>query len=441
MGLTVWQEFCIAAMHAFRTLVPEPQDRIPISWRTAPFTFMQMIPFIFMAYLARRPNTRVMRVLMLPTLITTALHSAFGYVWQDPRLNVYNWGESLCAFIIIAKGIDMAFAPYGILKQGESASAVGSMEEPAVSAKKDADAPGDEQSQKRPGSSFIPAWLEDALEIMFAIRGIGWDFGRGVYIPKETRSPDRPNFLRETLMSFIAHYLLLDFFESLLKLVPGVGHPLGGSIFFSSLPPLQRYTLSTAIHFVTGCSLLAGFHMVYDLCTAVAVGLLGHSPSAWPPVVENPWGAQSLHEFWAKRWHQLLRQTFLVFGGIPGYVLFGNTGLVLGTFLASGLFHECTVYAMGRGWEWRVPVFFMMQGFSVIGERIWRMVTGRRVGGFFGRVWVYFDIVILAQPLVDSWHRRGLAGGMVIPPPLSPMRQIILPLVLPTVRRLTGLPI
>jgi Membrane bound O-acyl transferase family len=220
-----------------------------------------------------------------------------------------------------------------------------------------------------------------------------------VYTPPTTRPQERKPFLRATFFSFVAAFLLLDVLDSAIKGVPGVGDPFGGSIFFPNLPAPTRYLVSTAIHVLTGAALVTGFSMVYDLVTLFAVAVLGHSPSSWPPVMDNPWASQSLHEFWAKRWHQLFRQTFLVFGGFPGRKIGGDVGLVLGTFLASGLFHECTILAMGGEWDSRVPLFFLLQGGSVIGERIWKKTTGRRVDGLLGRLWVYFDIMILGQPL------------------------------------------
>lgn len=33
------------------------------------------------------------------------------------------------------------------------------------------------------------------------------------------------------------------------------------------------------------------------------------------------------------------------------------------------------------------------------------------------------------HPVVNGWHRRGLGGGMVIPPYISPARWILLPFV------------
>jgi len=230
------------------------------------------------------------------------------------------------------------------------------------------------------------------------------------------------------LVSFFA----LDALESFLKLWPGVQEPTGGTIFMDTLPPnfvpslpfypscmpsstkrpihlttWQKYALSTALHTVTGFAFLAGFGMCYDLLSLVGVVFLGHLPSSWPPSWDAPWLSTSLHELWARRWHQFLRQTFLVMGGFPLSFLFtlvgipGGTrlGLVLGCFAASGAFHDFAMYAMGRGLDSRVFLFFFSQGLLVIGEHLWRKVTGRRVGGLWGHVWVLAVIFIGAQPL------------------------------------------
>ncbi|KAN0123336.1 hypothetical protein V8E52_002668 [Russula decolorans] len=421
------QELAWSPARAFRTFVPPQQDRIPITWQTAPFTLLQFIPFSVLSYLVRRPDTHLIRLLLLPTLITAALHSSYGFVWNDPRHNVYHWGMASFSFVLMGKGIDLALAKTVRHKQGEDVP--GTISIPAIAAKGNPDSLQDASASDHRllASLLLPLWLQDALEFMFSMRGLGWDFGKGVHTPPTTRPQERKAFLRATLSSFLASFLLLDIIDSAIKLIPGVGDPFGGSIFFPNLPFLTRYLVSTTIHVLTGAALVVGFSMVYDLITLFAVAVLGHSPSAWPPVMDNPWASQSLHEFWAKRWHQLFRQTFLVFGGIPGRKIAGDVGLVLGTFLASGLFHECTILAMGCKWDSRVPLFFLLQGGSVIGERVWKKVTGRRVDGLLGRLWVYFDIMILGQPLVDAWHRRGLGGGMIIPPWISPARLLLVP--------------
>jgi hypothetical protein len=349
----------------------------------------------------------------------------------------------LFAAVTISKSLEFALTPEGMLKVGES--------RPGVKKGKSKSFPNgiangfaeDEGTSRNP---YVATWFYDAMEVVHTMRGLKWKFGQGIPIPQQTRPLERSTFLDATLLSFIKNFLLLDFLESCLKLFPGVGTPLGGTMFYPDLSPTARYTVSTIIHIFTGSAILAGFGMVYDLTTLFAVGVMDSSPLSWPPVMGRPWSSDSMHKFWSKEWHQLLRQTFLVFGGYPGKWLAGDIGLLLGTFLASGLFHECAMYSMGRGFDHSATLFFAAQGPVLVLERLWKKVIGRTVQGTAGRLWVYFIMFIAAQPMsmlhfcdfsvimlinsfaVSAWHRRGLGGGMVIPPIISPARWIILPL-------------
>ncbi|KAJ3791188.1 hypothetical protein GGU10DRAFT_338107 [Lentinula aff. detonsa] len=412
----------------FRLLIPEPQNRIPITPSVVPYTLSWFIPFFFLAYLARRPETYLIRLLLLPTVIATTLASAFRYCWTIPALNVYNWGQGLAAEVVIAKALEYALTPEGILRIGESQP---NQPKGKAKAESNGDASIIDEDDRTPlaksNFSSLIAAFGDALNLAHEMRGAGWKFGVGTHIPKLIRPLERDQFLKVTLWSFIKYFLLLDLLESIIKLFPGVGTPAGGSMFYQNLPILQRYIVSTTIHILTGSALLSGFHMVYDLMAFIAVYSCNDLPSSWPPVMDNPWTADSMHVFWAKRWHQLLKRTFVVYGGIPGYWIAGNTGALLGTFIASGLYHEFAIYAMGRGFDPVVPAFFALQGPVLLLERVWRVGTGRRVGGWVGRIWVYSIMFCLAQPMIDSWHKRGLGGGMVIPPFISPAK-FVLPL-------------
>jgi hypothetical protein len=299
----------------------------------------------------------------------------------------------LFAGVTIAKSLEFAFHKEGMLKVGETRPGVMKGKESA----KDHSPPAGHS-----GHPFIAQWLYDAVELIHTMRGLKWKFGRGMHIPKETKPRDRVPFLRATFISFIQNFLLLDLLESAIKLFPGVGSPVGGSIFYMNLRPIWRYSVSTLIHMMTGTSILVGFGMVYDLITLLAVSLLNSSPASWPPVLDHPWTSDSMHVFWSKRWHQLLRQTFLVLGGYPGKWIAGDLGLLFGTFVASGLYHECAMYTMGRGFDHTVSIFFTLQGPILILERMWRRLTSRRVGGLVGRLWVYSILFIGAQPLSTS---------------------------------------
>jgi hypothetical protein len=399
-----------------------------MTWTALPLLFYALVGLLYMAYLTRRPYTRVLRMLVMPTVILSAFGFSFGYVWTEPTLNVYNWGQCLWAEVIVAKALEFGLSKNGRRKLGEIR--LGEMKESLTANGNGAVAekPYMPIAIARPSYiRILPTWLREAIEVCVSMRGLGWDFGAGVYVPKHMRPLDRVFFIRATFFSFIRNFLVLDFLESLIKLFPGVGDPRGGSMFYPQLPPLQRYAISTAIHIISGSCLLAGFGMCYDLFTLICVIFLYDPPISWPPVMDDPWSSDSLHIFWAQRWHQLLRRTFIFLGGYPGNYIAGNIGAVLGTFIASGLYHECAIYAMGSGFDYRVPMFFAIQGPLLILEKVWRMTTGRRVGGWPGRLWVYFVILILGQPMVDAWHMRGLGGGVVIPPIFSPVRMIVRP--------------
>ena len=148
---------------------------------------------------------------------------------------------------------------------------------------------------------IFPSWLVDTFEVCLTLRGLGWQFGKDVKVPAEFRPLERNAFLRSNLVCFLQNYLLLDFCMAFYKLFPGVGTPSGGSIFYASMPSLYRYGLSLSLTAFAGFTLISCFDFLNATATLVGVGLLHQSPSQWPPVVDNPWLADSLHDLWAKR--------------------------------------------------------------------------------------------------------------------------------------------
>ena len=315
--------------------------------------------------------------------------------------------------VTTAKAIGYAIAPEGMLRRGETrAGEVRPTQKkhvpngypakggPTKTHLKNGLVPPHMVTSKPPAAnSFLPVWFLDVVDLMCDLRGIEWDFGQGVYVANETRPLERTVFLRAVLISFIRHYLTLDLFEFCFKSFPGVGSTQGASIFYPNLPPLQRFAVATFLHILTGASLIEGFGLCYDLCTLIGVGFFRNEPTSWPPILDNPWISDSMHSFWSRRWHQFFRHAFLIYGGYPGHKIGGNLGMIFGTFLASGLYHEFGMYNMGRGFEWNIPLIFLLQAPLLISERIFLRLTGRRVGGLFGTIWVYFCIMVLAQPL------------------------------------------
>ena len=80
-----------AAFLAFREFVPRTEDREELTWRNVPQAMLFLVPYLFMAYLVRRRDTHLMRVLLLPTLIAMTARCTFRYQWKDPRFRWYEW--------------------------------------------------------------------------------------------------------------------------------------------------------------------------------------------------------------------------------------------------------------------------------------------------------------------------------------------------------------
>ncbi|OCH95577.1 hypothetical protein OBBRIDRAFT_767390 [Obba rivulosa] len=433
MRPSVTDEMLFAAYRAYRQFIPESRDREPLTWHTVPNAFMYMLPYLFLAYLARRANTHPIRLLFLPTVIATTLRCTFQYHIETPELAHLNWVRGLAALLTIAKALDFAFARDGRFRIGETKLRRINETLPSDYHRPNVEDIQDELQAKIHRQTLLPVGLCDALEAGLSLRGIGWDYGRGQFVPPFDRPLQRGPFLKATAISILQCALIVDICESLIKLHPGVG-PYGGTLFLHDLPLYMRYTLSTIVHALAGMMIIACVRLGYDICALFAVAFLDHSPLSWPPIFNNPWAATSLHDFWARRWHQILRHVFLVYGGYPGQWIGGQCGMVIGAFLASGFFHEFGIYIVGRGLDHRATLFFVMQAAGIFLETLWKKFRSRPVGGLGGRIWTAIWILGLGQICTDAWLARGIGGALLSPAWLSPTKRFLWP----TLRHLLG---
>jgi hypothetical protein len=79
----------------FRALVPEPHERIPITGTNTSYLLLPFLPLIYMGYLARRPDTFTLRLLLLPLVVAVAVGTYFRFMWTEPQHNIYNWGQGI----------------------------------------------------------------------------------------------------------------------------------------------------------------------------------------------------------------------------------------------------------------------------------------------------------------------------------------------------------
>lgn len=261
----------------------------------------------------------------------------------------------------------------------------------------------------------VSSALWNAWDLIVNLRRIGWNGSERMHVPKPYfRVESRLTFALLSLCRLISYLLA---FDVLCKCVRSLGPetfgtPKGGTIFDPSLPPSERYIKSFIVTLLSGYSAYFIIEAVYQLHALLFTILFQQYPSQWPPLFDSPWFSTSLSSLWGRRWHQLFREYFVAVGSKPLERYFGRAGTVMGAFAVSGALHDVGMRGMGRGGD-SLPVigFFLMQGVGVSTEHAWKQVTGRRVSGIIGWLWVFCWFVLLGQVIVDVWARRGLLGA------------------------------
>jgi len=80
------------------------------------------------------------------------------------------------------------------------------------------------------------------------------------------------------------------------------------------------------------------------------------------PVFQNPIASSSLNEFWSKRWHQLLRDNFVICTYQPLSKTFGTGFGKFTVFLLSGILHDLIFAVMFRTMIYEETLFFGLHG-------------------------------------------------------------------------------
>jgi alginate O-acetyltransferase complex protein AlgI len=157
---------------------------------------------------------------------------------------------------------------------------------------------------------------------------------------------------------------------------------------------------ATAIFFV-GASLTVHFG-VFDLLAALwrSVGV------ACEELFRAPWLAQSLSEFWSRRWNLAFSEmtAIAVYRPLSGKV--GRGWALMASFLVSGLLHEMAISLPVKAGYGLPTAYFALHGMLVWVERELTR-RGRPIQGLGGRVWTLGWLVV---PLPILFHRAFLDG-------------------------------
>ncbi|KAF9446307.1 hypothetical protein P691DRAFT_804382 [Macrolepiota fuliginosa MF-IS2] len=381
--------------------IPPPETRRPLTWQSFTTDLLPSFVLYFLtAYLVLTPETRSLRVTLLPvslwSFFRTATHIDLVHGLKHREGLVY-WNQGLLLAMTTAAGRCITWSyqqkPFRRLYR----------------------IPGEVRLKDSSTVDRLDR-LWDAFDLASNLRGHGWSWSRGLQVPQETR-PTHPRsaFLFTTLSNFIKYMLIADHIHWIIQWFgpTTLGAPLGGTIHDFSLPPIHNLFRSTLLSFLCGLLVCASIQTAYEFLTLVGVGIFNQHPLQWPPMFDSPWLATSLTEFWARRWHQIFRDIFISVGSKPLSMLIGRFGSVIGAFLISGILHDFGLWGMGRGAEFStVGGYFLIQGLGIVLEHTWRHFTGARVSGTMGRVWTLCWVVIWGNLIVDAWCRKGLGASI-----------------------------
>lgn len=261
------------------------------------------------------------------------------------------------------------------------------------------------------GSRGLYKLLQDALELTFNQRGLGWSWSRNPF-------PDLPS---HSLKNLARSLLLRIMTVGIAFFCARYSHPVvdgaqgGVTIFDPSLPLLKRYACAVYTTLIVGTVGYCAIDIAYLSAAVLACTLLGYSPSHWPPPTNRPWLSTSIADFWGNRWHRFIRRVLCAVGSKPLIPVFGKPGAVMGAFILSAIFHDWSMYGLGRGTEFRtVGMFFVMMGVGALLEGVWEnWLTMGKVKGWKGWAWTMMWTVGWGAGLVDAWVRKGLVTTLL----------------------------
>jgi alginate O-acetyltransferase complex protein AlgI len=152
----------------------------------------------------------------------------------------------------------------------------------------------------------------------------------------------------------------------------------------------------------------AGWVGMIGLALALHFGVFHLLGCAWrsagvdaAPIMNRPFAATSLADFWGRRWNTAFRDLTHRFLFRPAARRLGPRSALAVGFLFSGLLHDLVISVSAEGGYGGPTLYFVIQGAAVFVER---SRPGRRIG--LGRGWRgwLFAAVVLAGPAYILFH-------------------------------------
>ncbi|KIJ54871.1 hypothetical protein M422DRAFT_42084 [Sphaerobolus stellatus SS14] len=334
-------------------------------------------------------QARNLRLACFPLAFLGFLRIVFALTWPGPAREyaVYNGVRALFGYALAVKAVDLMVYPEDNAPQ----YTVGAAEN-------DLDAsPGHKAAICAPKEISTWSAIKKSITICTSLRGIGYKYSTDLKIPlPSSNSTSTARFILMICLRLLAAFLILDFVDTCWKSsipVPFFENERSWS--------LMRWLFLTGFQaLLDGLFIQETLQLIYLSVTLLQVIFSGHPPPVWVPLFGGTFLlSDSFHNFWNVRWHQTFRRTFMVSGSFPGehiaklLHLSKANGRLFGGWFGSFLFHEVPVYTLSHyHWEWRYTWSFAINACAMFAERLWTRKTGRRVGGWPGRVWFFIGM-------------------------------------------------
>ncbi|KAI6037691.1 hypothetical protein EDC04DRAFT_2897287 [Pisolithus marmoratus] len=304
------------------------EQPVPPTWSNlATFLAPAFFTYYVMAVLVQLPRTKLYRVALLPLVLWLALRAgvSLDFSGKQPEYAYLNKGLAITVFNVAMRATAWT-SSNGIADKASSKSSTTS-------------------------SNNIRSAMLNASDLCNNLRGIGWNWSKGVHIRAPTiRVESRLVFAVLSLGRSLLYMSIGDALDLCVRAFAPQGSG-GWSIFDPTLPLIRRYLRSSIITVLVGFGGISVVEMVYSFNAATCVVLFQQHPSQWPPLVDNPWFSPSLAKFWGRDWHQLFRESFVAVGYKPLEGILGQYA-VIGAFVVSGILHDVAMRGMGH---WGYP--------------------------------------------------------------------------------------
>ncbi|KAG0151709.1 hypothetical protein CROQUDRAFT_650735 [Cronartium quercuum f. sp. fusiforme G11] len=191
------------------------------------------------------------------------------------------------------------------------------------------------------------------------------------------------------------------------------------SFLLKSLAPYLNalpHAFSTWLVLEVQCNIVTmielGFYYIGPKLLPQSISPGPFDSTLYSPLFPDLWGQSSIGAFWSKGWHSVFRRHIMFCVASPIARLCDPLGKFMSTqignlfaMIFSSLFHEYILISIAPSGDptYSTSKVWLYSALAIVLESIFKMVTGKKVGGLIGKIWTYSFILILTTQAITKW--------------------------------------